>query len=145
MSYCFSFLFFCVVTIRNTGIKFACSNVVERKDNTLKNQLLVTSRSQSVRPSSSALQNYSFDSTTPEYGLDLPVYYKRMQGVVASVNGFFLIFTMAFPRQKVSFSVTSFLFPCLIKNASTAFSLTELAYLAYQMLEEVAEAQKDAG
>jgi hypothetical protein len=89
MSYCFSFLFFCVVTIRNTGIKFACSNVVERKDNTLKNQLLVTSRSQSVRPSSSALQNYSFDSTTPEYGLDLPVYYKRMQGVVASVNGFF--------------------------------------------------------
>jgi len=67
-----------------------------------------------------------------------------MLGVVASVNVFF-VFTMAFPRQKVSFSVTSFLLPCLIKNASTAFSPTELAYLAYQMLEKAAEAQKDAG
>jgi hypothetical protein len=52
---------------------------------------------------------------------------------------------VAYFRQKVSFSVTSFLFPRLIKNASTAFSPTELAYLAYQMLEEAAEAQKDAG
>jgi hypothetical protein len=51
---------------------------------------------------------------------------------------------VAFPRKKVSSSVTSFLLPCLIKNASTAFSPTELAYLAYQMLEEAAEAQKDA-
>lgn len=93
-------------------------------------------------PSLSSLQNYSFDSTTPEYGLGLPVYYKRMQGVVASVNGFFFVFTVAFLRQKVSFSVTSFLFPCLIKNASTAFSPTELVYLAYQMLEGAAEAQR---
>jgi hypothetical protein len=49
---------------------------------------------------------------------------------------------VAFLRQKVSFSVTSFLFPCLIKNAGTAFSPTELAHLAYQMLEEAAEAQR---
>ena len=61
------------------------------------------------------------------------------------MSTFFSVFKVAFLRQKVSFSVTSFLFPCLIKNASTAFSPTELAYLAYQMLEEAAEAQKDAG
>jgi hypothetical protein len=61
------------------------------------------------------------------------------------VSTIFFVFTVAYLRQKVSFSVTSFLFPRLIKNANTAFSPTELAYLAYQMLEETAEAQKDSG